>query len=171
MKKVIRLTESDLVNIVKKVLKEQLIGTLASRPAFNLSKSGPAEISSTKTPQVQDDITNIIDDCYMENIYNLVNKCKNNKSLYQPDKDAYYIAKQLYEAMDGFSIGVNTMNTLKYIDDAAKFCRVSNAYNYDGKNLATWIEEEVSLQPDLVWNVLKKHANKLNLGDKCWTGA
>ena len=171
MKKVIRLTESDLVNIVKKVLKEQLIGTLASRPAFNLSKSGPAEIPAGRTPQVQDDPTHIIDHCYIENIYNLVNKCKNNKSQYRPDKDAYYIAKQLHDAMDGFSIGVNTMNTLKYIDDAAKFCRVSNAFIYDGKNLATWIEEEISLQPDLVWNVLKKHANKLSLGDKCWTGA
>jgi hypothetical protein len=167
-KKIIRLTESDLVRIVRKVLNEQLIGTLASRPAFNLSKSAP-KTSSSRTPQVQDDITGESDACTRQNIRDVVNQCKKDKSKYNPDKDAYYIAKQLYTAMKGISTGTETLNTLHYlISDTPKFCRVSNAFNYDGENLAQWLDSEISLYPKLVWRELKSHAEKLKLTDNCW---
>ena len=166
MKKVVRLTEFDLVRIVKKVLNEQLIGTLAGRSSFNLSKSQP---SSSRTPQVQDDITGESDTCVRQNILDLVLHCNKNKSKYMPDKDAYFIAKQLYTSMKGFSTGTETLNTLHYlITDTPKFCRVSNAFNYDGENLAQWIDAEISIFPKTAWAELKNHSRNLNLKDNCW---
>ena len=167
MKKIIRLTESDLVNIVKKVLNEQLIGTLAGRSAFNLSKSYPVG----RTPRVMDDPTGDEPEyleCRYKNIHALVNECKKNEYKYRPDKDAFYIAKQLYDAMNGISLG-GAASTLKYLekDNASKFCRVSNAFKYDNENLAQWIEDELSLPVESVWGLLKKHFDELGLSDEC----
>lgn len=168
MKKVIKLTESDLVRIVKKVLNEQLIGTLAGRSAFNLSKSYP----SGRTPRVMDDPRGKDDDtCYRQNILDLVLECNRNKSKYTPDKDAYFIAEQLHTAMKGFSTGTETLNTLHYlITDTPKFCKVSNAFNYDGENLAQWIDSEISIFPKSAWEKLKYHHRNLNLKDNCTFG-
>ena len=170
MKKIIRLTESDLVNIVKKVLNEQLIGTLAGRSAFNLSKTSP-EPYAGKTPNIQDDPTGGEPqylECRYKNIHALVNECKKNEYKYTPDKDAFYIAKQLYDAMNGISFG-GAASTLKYLqkDNASKFCRVSNAFKYDNENLAQWIEDELSLPVESVWGLLKKHFDELKLPDEC----
>ena len=174
-KKIVTLTESDLVRIVRKVLNEQgVIGTLGGRTPvaqqrFNLSKSTPkgSKMPAPETDSPDEDFT-----CYIENIHNLINKCKKNESKYIPDNDAKYIAKQLYDAMNGISFG-EAIKTLEYLqnDNADKFCRVSNAFNYNNENLAQWIEDELSLPANKVWDTLKKHANELSLGDKCWTGA
>ena len=169
MKKIVTLTESDLVRIVKKVLNEQgVIGTLGGRTPINLSKSYPVG----RTPRIMDDPTGPDDTCYIENIHNLVNKCKENEYKYVPDSDAKFIAKQLFDKMNGISFG-EAIETLKYLqnDNAAKFCRVSNAFNYNNENLAQWIQDEFSLPRKTVWDTIKKHANELNLGDKCFKGA
>ena len=159
-----------MVNIVKKVLNEQLIGTLAGRSAFNLSKSTPKTYAG-RTPRVMDDPLGNeteLQSCRYKNIHELVNECKKNEYKYKPDKDAYYIAKQLYDAMNGISFG-GAASILIYLekDNAAKFCRVSNAFKYDNQNLAQWIIDELSLPDDIVWLRLKKHFNELKLPDEC----
>ncbi len=176
MKKIVTLTESDLVRIVKKVLNEQgVIGTLGGRTPipqqrFNLSKNVPG--GRAPSPHTLDDITGPDDTCYIENIHNLVNKCKQNEYKYVPDSDAKFIAKQLFDKMNGVSFG-EAIKTLEYLqnDNAAKFCRVSNAFNYNNENLVQWIQDEFSLPRKTVWDTIKKHANELNLGDKCFKGA
>ena len=150
MKKIVKLTESDLVNIVKKVLNEQLIGTLAGRSAFNLSKSTPKTYAG-RTPRVMDDPLGNeteLQSCRYKNIHELVN--------------------ELYDAMNGISFG-GAASILIYLekDNAAKFCRVSNAFKYDNQNLAQWIIDELSLPDDIVWLRLKKHFNELKLPDEC----
>ena len=170
MIKIIKLTESDLVKIVKRVLKEQgVLGTLGSRSAFNLSKSSPAG----KTPQLQDDPTGINTECYQRNINNLVNVCKHNESKYVPDKDAKYIAEQLRDKMEGLGIyHIDIYNTLDYLkNDTPKFCRVSNAFNFNNENLAQWFQDELTLLPDLVWGKLENHGRNLNVGDACSTAS
>ncbi|NBO22335.1 hypothetical protein EBU94_03205 [bacterium] len=57
-KKVVRLTESDLVNIIKKVIKEQKISDLpqnqqSSTPKPNLGSAKPQDLRSTLSPQQQ----------------------------------------------------------------------------------------------------------------------
>jgi hypothetical protein len=170
MKKVIKLTESDLVRIVKKVLNEQLVGTLAGRSAFNLSKSSPKTYAG-RTPRIADDPLGGEPEnaeCRNKNIHILVNECKKNEYKYKPDKDAFYIAKQLYDAMNGISFG-GASSTLKYLqkDNATKFCKVSNAFKYDNQNLAQWIQDELSLPVESVWGILKKHFDELKLPDEC----
>jgi hypothetical protein len=172
-KKIIRLTESDLVRIVRKVLNEQgVIGTLGGRTPvaqqrFNLSKSYPVG----RTPRVMDDPTGgepETAECRYKNLHTLVNECKKNEYKYKPDKDAFYIAKQLYDAMNGVSFG-GAGFTIKYLekDNATKFCKVSNAFKYDNQNLAQWIQDEYTLPIEGIWPLLKKHFNELNLGDEC----
>ena len=152
-----------------------LISSLGSRttatPRFNLEKggqmSGARRLPSPEGDTPASDLT-----CYVKNIHNLVNKCKKDESKYIPDNDAKYIAKQLYDAMNGLSFG-GAFTTLEYLkkDNASKFCRVSNAFNYDNENLAQWIENEISLPPDIVWKYIEKHSKELYLGDACFTGA
>jgi hypothetical protein len=171
MKKIVRLTESDLVKIVKRVLNEQgALGALGSRTALNLSKSGPPKVSAAKTPRIMDDPTNRVDDCYYENIKKLVNYCKDNEYKFKPDEESKKITLKLHDNIDGISFG-GAIDTLKTIKDEVQFCKVSNGYRYNGENLAMQINDEISLPTDNVWNILKKHSQKLNLGDKCWTGA
>ena len=170
MKKVIKLTESDLVRIVKKVLNEQLVGTLAGRSAFNLSKSSPKTYAG-RTPRIADDPLGGEPEnaeCRNKNIHILVNECKKNEYKYKPDKDAFYIAKQLYDAMNGISLG-GAGSTIKYLekDNVTKFCKVSNAFKYDNQNLAQWIQDEFTLPIESIWPYLKKHFKELNLPDEC----
>jgi hypothetical protein len=174
MKKIVKLTESDLVKIVKRVLKEQgVLGTLGSRSAFNLSKSSPTEVPAGRTPQVQDDPRGVNTECYQKNINNLVNACKRNESKYVPDKDAKYIAEQLRDEMEGLGIyHMDIYSTLDYLkNDTPKFCRVSNAFNFNNENLAQWFEDELTLLPDLVWGKLENHGRNLNIGDACSTAS
>ena len=170
MKKVIKLTESDLVKIVKKVLNEQLIGTLAGRSAFNLSKSTPkgSRLPTPETDSPEEDLT-----CYHININNLVNVCKRNESKYVPDKDAKYIAEQLRDEMEGLGIyHTDIYSTLDYLkNDTPKFCRVSNAFNFNNENLAQWFDDELTLLPDIVWKKLENHGRNLSVGDACSTAS
>ena len=169
------ITEEEKKHI--KGLYEQLgpLMSLGSRntvtPRFNLEKggqmSGARRLPSPEGDTPASDLT-----CYVKNIHNLVNKCKKDESKYIPDNDAKYIAKQLYDAMNGLSFG-GAFTTLEYLkkDNASKFCRVSNAFNYNNENLAQWIEDEISLPPDIVWKYIEKHSKELYLGDACFTGA
>jgi hypothetical protein len=167
MKKVVRLTESDLVKIIKKVLNEQgVLGTLSSRASLNLSKSGPPKVSAAKTPRVMDDPTNLIDDCYYENIKKLVNYCKDNEYKFKPDADSKKITLQLHDNIDGISFG-GALGTLEKIKDETQFCKVSNGYRYNGESLAIQIKDEISLPTDIVWEKLKKFSAKFGIWDEC----
>jgi hypothetical protein len=167
MKKIVRLTESDLVKIIKKVLNEQgVLGALSSRTGLNLSKSGPPKVSSVRAPRIMDDPTNMIDDCYYENIKKLVSYCKDNEYKFKPDEESKKITLKLHDNIDGISFG-GAIDTLEEIKNEVQFCKVSNGYRYNGENLAIQIKDEVSLPTDNVWEVLKKFSAKFGIWDEC----
>jgi hypothetical protein len=159
MKKVIRLTESDLVRIVKKVISEQ--GSFGAARGINLSKG-----FSGKTPRVIDDPAG--DDgsgCYLANIKQLVKWCKSNKNRFIPDSKSINLSKELHDAMDGISLGISTIDAIKKIKTQDEFCKISNFYNYDNQDLGEWMDDEILLPLNQVWDNLKGFAG--NMTDHC----
>jgi hypothetical protein len=157
MKKIVRLTESDLVKIIKRVISEQ-------GPIPNLSKA-PRGFSG-KTPRILDDPAGGDDwACYVKNIKELVKWCRGNKNRFIPDSKSIDMSKELHNAMDGISLGISTMDTIKKIKTQDEFCKISNFYNYDNQDLGEWIGDEILLPVNQVWDHLKGFAG--NMTDYC----
>jgi hypothetical protein len=169
MGRIIKLTENDIVRIVKKVLSEQPISPLGAASRINLSKA-PRNIKSSqwsgKTPRVSDDPTADDDSaCYLANIKQLVKWCKGNKNRFIPDSKSINMSKELHDAMDGISLGISTMDAIKKIKTQDEFCKISNFYNYDNQDLGEWMGDEILLPLNQVWNQLKGFAG--NMRDYC----
>jgi hypothetical protein len=160
MKKIIKLTESELVSIIKKVISEQPIGPLGTASRINLSKA--PRISkysdfSGKTPRIEDGSPSM-SECENPTPYNIQVKgyfayCNKNKSKYSGGLNSTqrYFIQDLYNSMEGlFSTG--TLNLLEKIPTLDDFCKVAINYNYEnserpGKNdLYSWLEDETSIQ-------------------------
>lgn len=165
------ITEDEKKHI--KGLYEQLgpLMSLGSRttatPRFDLGKA-PNEPFAGKTPRVADDPTNIIDNCYKENIKKLVRYCKDNEYKFKPDNESKQIAIKIHNNIDGISFG-GAIDTLKTIKDEIQFCKVSNGYRYNGEDLAKQMSDEISLPDDTVWGVIKKFSTKFGIWDLCDT--
>ena len=166
------ITEEDKKHI--KGLYEQLgpLMSLGSRttvkPRFDLAKA-PNEPFSGKAPKVQDDPFDMYGNCYIRNIKKLVKHCKDNEYKFKPDSESKKISIELHDNMDGISFG-GVLNTFKKIKDESQFCKVSNGYRYDlyeSGDLGQWIEDEVSLDPRIVWDILKKFSSKFGIWDLC----
>jgi hypothetical protein len=160
MGRIIKLTENDIVRIVKKVLSEQPISPIGATSRINLSKL-PRNIKSSqwsgKTPRVEDGSPSI-SDCKNPTPYDMVVKqyfsyCNKNKSKYSGSltPNQKYLIQDLHKSMEGlFSTG--TLNLIEKISNLSDFCRVALNYNYDnserpGKNdLYSWLEDEKSIQ-------------------------
>lgn len=69
--------------------------------------------------------------------------------------------------MKGVSLGFNTIKTIESIKDAKQFCEVSNSFNYDGKDLNTWLIDEISVQDDILSPKLKRFYTKMGIKDAC----
>jgi hypothetical protein len=143
MKKVVRLTESDLVRLVKKVLMEQPPITLPRvLPRFDVAKG----IKSTPRQgfrQPQDADTPNDTECFEVNVKKIFNYCNSKKSQFTPDDESKKIAKKLYDEMDGLNFtNTGLFNTLKSIKDYKQFCKVNNSFYYDSENLEKWINDE-----------------------------
>ena len=168
------ITEEDKKHI--KGLYEQLgpLMSLGSRttatPRFDLAKSPTKNVDIVgRTPKIQDDPFDFYSDCYIGNIKKLVRYCKDNENKFKPDENSKKISIELFHNMDGISFG-GAVSTLKKIKDESEFCRVSNGYRYDpyeSGDLGQWIEDETSLDPRIVWDVLKKFSTKFGIPDLC----
>jgi hypothetical protein len=162
MKKIIKLTESELVLIIKRVISEQPIsGPLGGARGINLAKG-----FSGKTPRILDDPTgDDVSGCYLANIKQLVKWCKSNKNKFIPDSKSINLSKELHDAMDGISLGINTMEVIKKIKTQDEFCKIANFYNYDNQDLGEWMGDEILLPLNQVWSNLKGFAG--NMRDYC----
>jgi hypothetical protein len=146
MKKTIKLTESELIGLIKKVINEQ---------RFNLTKSVPKG-SRFGMPETDagggDDFM-----CKQYNIISAIKKCK--KGDYIPDDNSRKLGLELYNTMSGINFNHNkTYEVFKKIKDSNEFCKIVKNFNYEKQPLDKWISGEW-LDKDNLWdNVLK---NKL----------
>lgn len=160
MKKTIRLTESELISLINKVINEQYLPTSAPRP-IGITRSTGFRIKPGDTGDL-DDVA-----CHRSNIDKTFQFCKKNSNTYKPTPESKKIAEQLYNNMKGFSLGLNTIKTIESIKDAKQFCEVSNSFNYDGKDLNTWLIDEISVQDDILSPKLKRFYTKMGIEDAC----
>jgi hypothetical protein len=164
MKKIIKLTESELVLIIKKVISEQ--------PITGLGRAIPTRIQKTsnwsgKTPRVEDGSPSPIE-CDNPTPYEMQVKgyftyCNKNKSKYSGGltPTQRYLIQDLYKSMEGlFSTG--TLSLIEKISTLDDFCKVAVNYNYEnserpGKNdLYSWLDDETSIQWIDVASALEK---------------
>ena len=134
-------------------------------PRFNLEK-GSRMTGARRLPDTEEDTPGPDLTCYDENIKKLVTYCKNNEYKFKPDNESKQIVIKLHNNIDGISFG-GAIDTLKTIKDEIQFCKVANGYRYDGEDLAKQMSDEISLQGDIVWRVIKKFSTKFGIPDLC----
>lgn len=160
----------NLSNIIKKVIKEQLLGIsrapISSR--FNLSKSSSSVRSSRLRSPESDGGGNDLS-CHITNIKNTFDFCKKNKNKpqFKPDNESKKIAEDLHKNMEGLSSGSNTYKTINSIKDYVQFCKVYNSFNYDNETLDVWLNDEISIQEDILSPKLKKIYTEMGYEDQC----
>jgi hypothetical protein len=165
MKKVIRLTESDLVRLVKKAIQnEQILGAVNR---LNLTKGTPKTpgrfpTESGDTPD--DDI-----ECNSQNVKSIFDYCKKRKSNseFKPDIDSKKIAENLYKEMNGVNfVSTGLYKTLESIKDYKQFCKVDNSFFYENETLEQWIDGEF-VHPIDISDSLKRIWQGIGHRDSC----
>ena len=157
MKKVIRLTESDLIDVIKKVMSEQLI-TLASRtspvPRINLSKSRPI---SGKPGFPEDSPVGDIPCEYdsQEKVEELFKEAKTWTSSSKDWQLVKPIAEEMKKQMEGLGSG-NVIDQFKKIDTKEKLAALVKNWNYNNESLYQWISDELFIK----WKTLLEILNK-----------
>lgn len=177
MKKVIRLTESDLVKIIKRVISEQgplgPIGGISRIPKVPRNWSG-------RTPRIEDGSPSTIE-CknsvpYEMQVKGYFSYCNKNKSKYSSNLNSSqrYLIQDLHKSMEGlFSTG--TLNLLEKIATLNDFCKVAVNFNYEnserpGKNdLYSWLDDEDSIQWIDVASALRKFKDEAEV-ETCMDG-
>jgi hypothetical protein len=160
MKRIIRLTESDLVRLVKRVIKEQSITprfNISNTPRFNISK-GPGGFSG-KTPRSE------YDDGVVNFDHPIRTKSKdwvretfvNAHELHgKSDSNSHSIAKQLHTDIEGLGSGeiLKTLRAIKTIEQLSSV--ITSYYELYKLSLYVEIENEFSTSWDSLWLSIKR---------------
>jgi hypothetical protein len=185
MKKVIKLTESDLVRIIKKIISEQPFSLMGAADLIAPSRTGavsrldlskgPKNSSSGRTPKTE--LDSYKKSCenpipHKNFVKNYFTYCQNNKSKYSGSLNSTqrYLIQDLHKSMEGiFSTG--TLNLLEKINSLSDFCKIANNFNFEnsenpGKNdLYSWLDDENSIQWVDVAEILKKFNKESGISD------
>ena len=162
MKRIIKLNESDLFRIVKRVLKEQGPMTLdmisgASNFGINLDSGLGGGNYGCKTQKSSYDL--VIE------TFNISKNLSNRPST--SDSQIKKWVSRIYNSMGGIGIGIDFTIVLSEIKTPEQLGAVLDAYKITHKNyLSVDLSGEYTISWTTIWNNLKKFQSKLKI-DSC----
>jgi len=146
MARIIRITENDLVKIVKRVIKEQ--------PGLFDVASDPALAGVIFTPGIEKG------GCKKENpAKNKLSQLLTYCGKIQPDSNTTKIKAwndRLYKSMKGRGTNEDFIKVLDEIKTVNELSAIWKTFKYDNQNLWRWMEGEMKYNWDDTWNRLKK---------------
>jgi hypothetical protein len=166
MKKTIRLTESELTEIISKVIQEQggiMISRVPTSPRINLGKN----ISkSTRLGMPEDNPFNFEVSCVLEpieRIEELFKYARTYTKTSMDDKFAEQIVPKIVKELTGMGSG-NMMSIFQQINSEGKLRAVidnfdKNKSNYSNQSFFEWIENEFLLKTNEIIKILSKYFN------------
>ena len=142
MKKIIRLTESDLTKIVRRVLNEQIIGNLVKPPRINVTKSTPW---GGKTPRTIDDDGGM--PCEYTSEEKMRNFFINAKTFFKGGVDEKYmnlVIEKMKKELGSFWSGspIEFLRLLGSIKTEAGIGYLLRTFKLNNKNLFTVLSED-----------------------------
>ena len=145
-KKVVRLTESQLVEIIEKIISEQpvtLLGRTGAVPRFNLAKSSGR---SARLPFPEDSPVDEIPCEYFpeERIEQLFIQAKKWSSSTKDWEIVKPISEDMKKQMTGLGSG-NVIELFKKIDTKEKLAALIKNWNYNNESLYDWLDDEIIL--------------------------
>lgn len=149
MKKIIRLTESDITRIVKRVIKEQPFGGLLNMPETGQEVTG---IVGYKPPNIKE----YSDADKVKNLFTIARKWPSTS---QDWKTITPIAKQMYNQLSGMGSG-SFLTELVKIKTTNQLAALVKNWKFDGKDLYTWLSSEYGISWAQIIQVLRKNFNK-----------
>jgi hypothetical protein len=193
MKKIIRLTESDIRRIVKRVIKEQgILGITSARTGINLSKPLPygkpmpspqdgvdSGVEIRNLPMCQDkDYSQTVRELFMEiskTPKHTITIPKKGESYSKVSSDYYLInyMKKLESSMEGLGgndevLKIFSKLTLK---DFSTIINNWKKFTNSNESLYGWLSGELGISWKEVWNSIGGFKNKLNISKmNCHTG-
>jgi hypothetical protein len=165
MKKIIRLTESDLTRIISRVIKEQI----AVEPMFNLTKSEPFNLTKNieafagKTPRVEDGPDT--DEC-MKSFEQAVKDFFIEAKRWNYNADEKYmdsLIKKMYENTGGFSQTRQFLDAFSKIKTQAGMGYLARNFKHDGKNFFQYLESDHRFPWIMVAKILKDNGFYVSL--------
>jgi len=162
MKRIIKLTESDLTRIIRRVIKEQGPAFVdmvsgASNFGVNFSAGIPDSSYGCKTQKSSYDL-----------VLELFNKSKNlNNKPSTSDTQIKKWVSRIYTSMDGIGISDDFTKVLSEIKTPEQLGSVLDSYKTTHKNyLSVDLSGEYTISWETIWNKLKKFQPTLKI-DSC----
>jgi hypothetical protein len=162
MKRIIKLTESDLIRIVRRVIKEQgpqFIDIISGASNFGLNFDAGIDggMYGCKTQKSSYDL-----------VIELFNKSKNlNNKPSTSDTQIKKWVSRIYSSMDGIGMGDDFTKVLSEIKTPEQLGAVLDSYRITHKNyLSVDLSGEYTISWDTIWNNLKKFQSILKI-DSC----
>ena len=149
MARIIRLSESDLVKIVKRVIKEQpgIIGALSDPSNVGLSVNTDVGLGGSGGCKKDNPSKN-----KLSQLFKYCNKV-------QSDTNTAQIKAwndRLYKSMKGLGTNEDFIKVLGEIKTINQLAAIWRTFKYDNENLWQWMDGEMKYSWDDTWNALKK---------------
>jgi indole-3-glycerol phosphate synthase len=154
MKKVIKLTESDLTRIVRRVIQEQALGGLLDMPEVGQDVVGINNAQLCKTTKTSSEL-----------VMELFMKLKKLKGLTsQSDKTIQSWVQRLSKSMSGVGVSNDLLKVFKEIKTPQQMGSVLIAYNNKfGRSLYKDLSGEHTITWETIWTNVKKFSPSLNI--------
>jgi hypothetical protein len=160
MKRTVRLTESDLTRLVRRVIKEQFLGGLEAMPELGYS----VDIGVGNTPQTGCKTYKSSGELSLE-LFGKLRGISGQPN--QLDKTIQSWILRLHNSMTGVGASNDLTKVLSEIKTQQQMGSVLNAYNKKfGKTLYQDLSDEHTITWDTIWGLVKKFKKGISI-DGC----